>query len=270
MEENLNAEEKLLKLKEILSDSGSAVIALSGGTDSIFLAYVASGIKDLRLLAVTVNSPYMFDSEVMESINFCKEHGIRHKEIQMEIPDAVQNNPPDRCYLCKKEVMKLVRAEAAIAQYEWVFDGTNTDDAGDYRPGMKALKELNIRSPLQEAGMSKNDIRSLSRIAGLITWNKPSNTCLLTRFPHYTPISIAELRRAEAAEIVLETFELKGSRIRVHNDIARIECRKEHFPMILSESVRNEIIAGLKKIGYKYITLDLEGYRSGSMNLKDS
>ncbi len=270
MEENLNAEKKLLKLKKILSDAGSAVIALSGGTDSIFLAYVASGIENIKIMAVTVNTPYMFDSEVVESIIFCKEHSIRHKEIQMEIPEAVRNNPPDRCYLCKKEVMKMVRGVADKERFKWVFDGTNIDDTADYRPGMKALKELEIRSPLLEAGITKDDIRTLSRNAGLITWNKPSNTCLLTRFPHNTPVTIAGLRRAEAAELVLETFELKGSRIRVHDDIARIECRKEHFSMIVSEKIRNEIVAGLKKIGYRYITLDLEGYRSGSMNPKES
>lgn len=259
-------EEKINKLKDLLSETGSAVIALSGGTDSVFLTYIASKVKGFRLLAVTVSSPYMFTSEVKEAGEFCATHGITHKQLSMDLPEAVRNNPPERCYLCKKEVMKLIRKEADSSGIATVFDGTNADDVSDYRPGLKALKEAGIRSPLLEAGLTKSEIQLFSREAGLPTWNKPSNTCLLTRFPHGTEISSDSLRKAEAAEALLIELGFSGSRIRVHGTLARIECRKVHFESLLDEKMRCRLVDGLKKAGYEYITLDLEGYRSGSMN----
>jgi pyridinium-3,5-biscarboxylic acid mononucleotide sulfurtransferase len=264
----MNKEEKLNTLKRLLSESGNAVIALSGGTDSTFLAFTASKIKDLNLLAVIVNSPYMFAGEIKDAIEFCTENNISYKEVRMGIPDTVKDNPPERCYLCKKEVMKLIRGQAVEAGMNQIFDGTNADDVGDYRPGMKALSELGIRSPLLEADLSKTEIRDLAREADLKIWNKPSNACLMTRFPHHTSITENDLRKAEAAELVLDRLGLPGSRVRVHNEIARIECRKEHFPLLIIEELRNRLAAEIKKLGYKYVTIDLEGYRTGSMNLK--
>ena len=264
----MRKEDKLQKLRSILAEAGSAVVALSGGTDSVFLAWVASEVKELRLLAVTVNSPYMFASEVSEAISFCASHGIDHRQIIMGIPDVVVNNPPVRCYLCKREVMSRITEEAVKAGFSYVFDGTNVDDVSDYRPGMKALKEFGVRSPLLEAGLSKEDIRALSREAGLPTGDKPSNACLMTRFPHGTVISPDELRKAEAAEDILSGLGLKGSRVRVHGEVVRIECRNEYMTSLLDEKLRAGITAKLKALGYSYITVDLEGYRSGSMNRK--
>ncbi|HUW92266.1 MAG TPA: ATP-dependent sacrificial sulfur transferase LarE [Bacteroidales bacterium] len=261
-------DEKLQKLRTILSEAGSGVVALSGGTDSVFLVWVASEIKALRLLAVTVNSPYMFGSEVSEAIKFCGSHGIDHKQLIMGIPEAVKNNPPERCYLCKREVMSLIKGEAVKGEFRYVFDGTNSDDVSDYRPGMKALKEFGVRSPLLEAGLNKEEIRALSKEAGLPTWDKPSNACLMTRFPHGTAISPDELRKAEAAEEILSGLGMTGSRVRVHGDVVRIECRKEHMEALLEEKLRSNISEGLKALGYSYITVDLEGYRTGSMNRK--
>ena len=258
--------DKLRKLQNILAESGSAAIALSGGTDSIFLVSVASGISTLNLLAVTVSTPYMFAAEVQEAADFCNSHGVKHREIKMDIPGSVTGNPPDRCYLCKKEVMKAIKRAAEDAGISIVFDGTNADDVRDYRPGMKALEELSIRSPLLEAGLSKEEIRMLAREAGLAVSDKPSNACLLTRFPHDTPIIINDLRRAEKAEHLLAGLGFSGSRIRVHGELVRIECSKERFGEIIADEMRHRIVSALKDMGYRYITLDIEGYRSGSMN----
>jgi uncharacterized protein len=258
--------DKLRKLRTILSDSGAAAIALSGGTDSTFLVSVASGISGLRLMAVTVSTPYMFASEVEEAAAFCDRYGVMHREIVMEIPESVKGNPPDRCYLCKTEVMRAVRGAAGEEGISVIFDGTNADDVRDYRPGMRALEELNVRSPLLEAGLTKNEIRALAREADLDVSDKPSNACLLTRFPHDTAILPVELRKAEEAEIFLTGMGFDGSRIRVHGELVRIECRTDLFPKIMEDNMREKIISALKKLGYKYITVDIEGYRSGSMN----
>ncbi len=258
--------DKLTKLRKILSDAGTAAIALSGGTDSTFLVSVASGIGGLRIMAVTVSTPYMFASEVEEAEAFCKSCGILHRTVTMDIPEKVRGNPPERCYLCKTEVMGAVRGAAAEEGISVIFDGTNADDISDYRPGMKALEEAGIRSPLLEAGLTKNEIRALAREAGLDVSDKQSNTCLLTRFPHGTEILPVELRKAEQAEIFLTGVGFGGSRIRVHGDLVRIECKTELFPEIMESGMREKIIAALKDIGYKYITVDMEGYRSGSMN----
>ena len=258
--------DKLRNLRIILSDAGAAAIALSGGTDSTFLVSVASGIHGLRLMAVTVSTPYMFVSEVEEAAAFCERYRVMHRTIEMNIPDTVKGNPPDRCYLCKTEVMGVVRRLAGEEGISVIFDGTNADDVNDYRPGMRALGEMNIRSPLLEAGLTKNEIRALAREAGLDVSDKPSNACLLTRFPHDTAILPAELRKAEEAEILLAGMGLAGSRIRVHGDLVRIECRKDLLPMLIEDNMRQKIITALKNIGYRYITVDIEGYRSGSMN----
>jgi uncharacterized protein len=258
--------DKLRRLRTILSEAGEVAIALSGGTDSTFLVSVASGISGLRVMAVTVSTPYMFASEVEEAAAFCDRYRVMHREIKMDIPETVMGNPPDRCYLCKTEVMGVVRGAAGEAGISVIFDGTNADDVNDYRPGMRALKELDIRSPLLEAGLTKNEIRALAREAGLDVSDKPSNACLLTRFPHDSAILPGELRKAEEAEIFLTGMGLGGSRIRVHGDLVRIECRTELFPEIMEANMREKIITALKRMGYKYITIDIEGYRSGSMN----
>ena len=262
----MTPQDKLRKLRTILSDTGTFAIALSGGTDSTFLVSVAAGISGLRFLAVTVSTPYMFASEVEEAAAFCDRYGVMHREIRMDIPENVTGNPPDRCYLCKSEVMSAIKGAALEAGISVIFDGTNADDASDYRPGMKALAEQNVRSPLLEAGLAKNEIRTLAREAGLEVSDKPSNACLLTRFPHDTAILPAELRKAEEAEVLLAGMGLRGSRIRVHGDLVRIECRKDLFPLLIEDNMRQKIIAALKNIGYRYITVDIEGYRSGSMN----
>lgn len=262
----MTPQDKLSKLRKILSDSGAFAVALSGGTDSTFLVSVAAGISGLRVLAVTVSTPYMFASEVEEAAAFCARYGVMHREIRMDIAETVTGNPPDRCYLCKTEVMSAIKGAAMEAGILVIFDGTNADDVSDYRPGMRALAEQNVRSPLLEAGLAKNEIRTLAREAGLEVSDKPSNACLLTRFPHDTVILPSELRKAEEAEIFLAGMGFAGSRIRVHGNLARIECRKDLLPLLIEDTIRQKIITALKNIGYRYITVDIEGYRSGSMN----
>jgi len=260
--------DKLESLRALLTDSHSVVIALSGGTDSIFLAWTAAGIKDLRFLAVTVNTPYMFASEVKEAEAFCNETGIEHRVISMDIPDTVTDNPSDRCYHCKKEIMSGIAGIAAKEGLAYIFDGTNADDLLEYRPGIQALREAGVRSPLAETGLTKDEIRELARKAGLAVSDRPSNTCLLTRFPHGAVVTPAELRRAGEAENYIASLGFRGSRVRIHGDLVRIEWRENHFDTMMQEESRRKITATLKAMGYRYITIDTEGYRSGSMDNK--
>lgn len=262
----MNRNEKLDKLKAILSDAGSAVVALSGGTDSTFLVSVAAGVSGLRLMAVTVSTPYMFSSEVDDAVRFCLANGVKHREIRMEIPTTVLLNPPDRCYLCKSEVMKAITAAAREGGYEFVMDGTNADDLSDYRPGLRALREAGVRSPLAEAMLTKEEIRALSREAGLEVSDKPSNTCLLTRFPHDTEITPAGLRLAEKAELIVAGAGFPGARVRVHHELVRIEVRDDQFERIISPEVRMSLSGAIRALGFRYVTIDAEGYRTGSMN----
>lgn len=261
--------DKLAKLQAILAEAGSAVIALSGGTDSTFLLSVAAGVPGLRVMAVTVSTPYMFASEVDDAVLFCSKTGVPHLKLSLEIPASVQSNPPDRCYLCKTEVMKAVTSSARDGGYAFVFDGTNADDLKEYRPGLKALREAGVRSPLAEASLTKMEIRTFARKAGLAVSDKPSNTCLLTRFPHDTVINTGDLRRTEAAERLVTEAGFPGARVRVHGELVRIELRSEHFERIAATETRMNLSEAIRALGFKYVTIDAEGYRTGSMNKTD-
>ncbi len=264
----MNSREKLDKLRSLIAESGAAVIALSGGTDSTFLASVAAAVPGFRVMALTVSTPYMFDGELREAALFCQSRSIEQREISVAIPASLGNNPPERCYLCKSELMRAIIREAAESGFDTVFDGTNADDLLEHRPGMRALKEQGIRSPLAEAGLTKSEIRQLAREAGLEVSDKPSNTCLLTRFPHGTSITAGDLRRAQEAEMSIAELGFAGARVRVHGELVRIECRREELARMTEEVTRQKITAAIKKSGYRYVTVDLEGYRSGSMDLK--
>ncbi len=262
----MSTAKKLEELKAVLSGAGSAVIALSGGTDSTYLVSVAASRAGLKLLAVTVSTPYMFSSEVKDAASFCHEHGVKHRELKAGIPLSVISNPPDRCYLCKTEIMKLITAEAHKGGYAVVFDGTNADDLKEYRPGLRALRESGVRSPLAEAGLTKEEIRQLAREAGLEVSARPSNTCLLTRFPHDRVITPEDLRKAEEAERLVTEAGFTGARVRIHGELVRIEIRNEQFERIAPGEVRMKLAMALRGLGFQYITIDAEGYRSGSMN----
>jgi uncharacterized protein len=259
MENNL-----LKKLDTILKDLNSFVVAFSGGVDSSFLLYRAHSLKKLNIIGVTIRTPYIPTVEIEEAAEFARTHGINHKIIDFSFPEAIRNNPVERCYFCKKTLFTELLSFAAENGYNHVIDGTNADDTKVFRPGIKALQEMNIRSPLLEAGMTKKDIREISQHSGLKFWDKPAMACLLTRIPYNTEIDIRVLNMIEKAEYFLLEKGYPGTRVRVHGDLARLECLPGYLEKIVHTPEKELIIDNLKKIGFRYVSLDLEGYRSGS------
>jgi uncharacterized protein len=259
-------ESKSEKLNNILRGLVSAVIAFSGGVDSSFLLYRANKIKKLKIAAVTIKTPYIPQREIDEATEFATRYGINHHILELDFPEIVRHNPVERCYLCKKTLFTNILNFAKKNNYEYILDGSNSDDTGEYRPGMKALKEMAIRSPLLEAGLTKNDIRESLHNEGLEIWDKPAMACLLTRIPYNTEIRPEALRTIEEAENILFEKGYPGTRVRMHGDIARIECLPGYLEKIILSPERDHIVARLKKLGFRYISLDLEGYRTGSLN----
>lgn len=257
---------KSQKLNSILNELGSFAVAFSGGVDSSFLLHRAHKLNKSGIIAITIRTPYIPSREIEESVEFTKNYGIKHKILDIAFPDLISNNPIDRCYLCKKTLFTELLGYARQNNYNHVIDGTNADDTGDFRPGMKALKEMGIRSPLLESGLTKKEIRDLSRTEGLDIWNKPAMACLLTRIPYDTEVREDMLRMIEEAENLLLEKGYPGTRVRVHGDVARIECIPGFMEKIIHHPEREYIISNLKKIGFRYISLDLEGYRTGSSN----
>jgi len=259
-------EEKSNKLNSILKDLKSFVIAFSGGVDSSFLVYRAGSITNLKMAAVTLRTPYIPTREINEAIEFTKAHGLNHKILDLPFPEIIRHNPVERCYLCKKILFTRISEFALENGYRYIIDGTNADDTLTLRPGLKALKELSVRSPLAEAGITKNEIREFLLKEDLEIWDKPSMACLLTRIPYDTEVSEGMLRMIENAEGYLLEKGYPGTRVRVHNDIARIECMPGYLEKIIKDPERELIVNNLKEIGFRYISLDLEGYKSGSMD----
>lgn len=259
-------ERKSEKLDTILKELKSFVVAFSGGVDSSFLLYRANTLKRINMIGVTIRTPYIPQNEIEESVEFAKTHGINHTIVDLSFPESVRNNPIDRCYLCKKTLFTELVSFAGNNGYRYVIDGTNADDTSDFRPGLKALRELGIRSPLLEAGLTKKNIRELLRQEGLSIWDKPAMACLLTRIPYDTQVSEGMLKMIERAEYFLLNKGYPGTRVRIHGDLARIECLPGYFERITQNPDKELIINSLKKIGFRYVSLDLEGYRSGSSN----
>ncbi len=253
-----------------------AVVAFSGGVDSSLLAYITHealcGKPDGPdgnagdMLAITIKTPYIPDWEIDEAQLFAQKYNINHEIIELEIPPQIIQNPLDRCYLCKKEIFSAILNRAQKIGINTIIEGSNKDDLNDYRPGMRALKELNIASPLLELGITKKTLRELSREIGLPTWDKPAYACLLSRIPYHTKITAEELERIAKAEIVLRELNISGSRVRSHGDIARIEVPVSSFAGLLRNDVRTRLVEKIKQCGYLYVTLDLEGYQTGSLN----
>jgi uncharacterized protein len=259
-------EQKYEALKSRLKAMAPVAVAFSGGVDSTFLLKVASDTLGEGACAITVESPYIATWEIEEANVLTSAMGVQHIHLALSIPDSIVNNPENRCYLCKTAVFTAIKQSAMERGFKTIVDGSNADDLKDYRPGMKALKELAIDSPMLEVGLTKSEIRLLSRMLQLPTWDKPPYACLLTRLPYHTQIETAVLRRIEKAEKYLMDEGIRAVRVRTHGDLARIEVDSKELPKLLDPEMMAKVNDALKVIGFKHVTLDLAGYRMGSFN----
>ena len=259
---------KLEHLKDSLALLGSAAVAFSGGVDSTFLLYVAHQVLGDNVIAVTASSCSFPERELREAQAFCAQHGIRHivcKSEELDI-DGFRQNPKNRCYLCKHELFEKIWDIAKEQGLAAVAEGSNTDDDGDYRPGLIAVRELGVKSPLREAALNKEEIRALSKEMGLPTWNKQSFACLSSRFVYGETITEEKLAMVDRAEQLLLDLGFHQVRVRIHGTIARIEILPSEFDQVLEEALRSKLYNTLRSLGFTYVTLDLGGYRTGSMN----
>ena len=264
----MNINEKFEKLKNYLSSLESVVVAFSSGVDSTFLLKTAHNVLGDKVIAVTAESCSFPKRELYEAKLFCQKEGIKHIVVEseeLEI-DGFCKNPVNRCYLCKKELFEKITEIAKENNIKNIVEGSNIDDNGDYRPGLQAVAELNIKSPLRYAELNKNEIRELSKNLGLNTWDKQSFACLSSRFVYGEEITKEKLSMVDKAEQLLLDLGFHQLRVRIHGKIARIEVMPDEFPKLIEEKNRQKIVTEFEKFGFSYISMDLKGYRTGSMN----
>ena len=268
--QELTAEQndKLSRLRKIISDLGSLAVGFSGGVDSSFLLAVAGEELGDRLIAVTGADASVPEREVNEAKEFCRERGIRHIicKINPLEDEEYRKNGPDRCYFCKRGIFGKIKEIARENGIEYLAEGSNMDDLGDYRPGLRAVEELSVKSPLREAGLYKSDIRLLSKAMGLPTWSKPAYACLASRFVYGEEITEEKLHMIDKAEQFLIEHGFFEERVRMHGNIARIEVPASDIPRLASDEIRSAVYEEFKKLGFLFVTLDMKGYRTGSMN----
>jgi len=252
------------RLLDRLREVKVAAVGFSGGADSTLLLAAAKEALGERVLALTAVTPYMERQEVADTLALSAQLGVRHELVELDMPEGIEANPPERCYICKRALYSKLLEVARNAGFVQVLDGSNLDDRADFRPGLRALRELEVQSPLLACKITKADVRRLSAALGLSTWNKPTNACLLTRLPIGARVSMEDLQRVEEAERFLKTRGYAWVRVRMHGNLARIEVAPEQRLQLLEEA---ETVANtLAGLGFRHVTLDLLGYRLGSMN----
>ena len=262
-------QKKLSRLEKNIADLGSLAVGFSGGVDSTFLLSVAHEVLGDKALAVTSVDASIPVRELDEAKRFCSEHGIAHVICKVDPlkEEGYRKNTADRCYYCKRMIFSEIKKVAAEHGIEYVAEGSNMDDLGDYRPGLRAVSELSVVSPLREAGLSKADIRTISKAMGLPTWSKPAYACLASRFVYGEEITEEKLRMIDLAEQFLIEHGFYEERVRMHGNIARIEVPAKDIPKLASDEIRNKVYERFKEIGFSFVTLDMLGYCTGSMNV---